>query len=63
MAQDSKVRVRWKWRSKFKGRQSGLATLLPEDGHSFRLYRVTWDDGTVGFVRSDCLLMPGATPA
>jgi hypothetical protein len=49
------VRVRWKWRSQFKGRQSGWATLLPKDSHYCRLYRVTWDDGTVGLVRADCL--------
>lgn len=50
-----RVRVRWKWRSQFKGRQSGWAVLLPKDGHTYRLYQVTWDDGTPGLVRADCL--------
>jgi hypothetical protein len=56
-----KVRVRWKWRSQFKGRQSGWATLLPKDGYYCRSYRVVWDDGTVGeLVRADSLIIVAA---
>lgn len=50
------MKVRWRWKSRYKGRQTGTATLLPKDNHSCRLYRVVWKDGTVGFVRADSLI-------
>lgn len=55
-----RVKVRWAWKSLLRGRQTGVGELLPNDGHAFRLYRVQWDDGTVGLVRSDCLVIAAA---